>query len=59
MIKLFHTEEFVRHHPDFEGTVERLHVARSRELVQMPEPRRSHVEERIEAEPAEVIERVR
>jgi hypothetical protein len=52
---LFHAEEFVRDHPDFEGTVERLHVTANRRLSLTPETRRSHFQQRVEAAQAEVV----
>jgi len=54
-----HAEQFVRRHTDFEGTVECFHIRWHLRPERPPEPGRPHIEERFEAEPAEVIERIR
>jgi hypothetical protein len=58
-VVFFRAEDFICRHPDFEGTVEGSDGMRYRRPSRTPETRRSHVEQRVEAEPAEVIERVR
>ena len=55
---LIHAEEIARRHTDLEGAIERPRVRWHKRTKPAPEPGRLHVEERVETEPAEVIERV-